>query len=570
MADFAGTIEAFGLRASPKNLTDSFANGADESMRFPLSVTRAAVFGSSAGAFSVAAVHTTGIAGAFQLMFGFNLFERIIVIPRKKTLGFVLSATQFPVEVWNTFHDTAESLTAITITGSGGITITNPYTLPKVIGPKDSIIFQALIPSSGGANISETVVFAFAGISGTDLTVTGARILVFSVPADWGERVEETISYLTDVLKMYDDTEQRRGLRSIPRRGLKFRALTLEARDAAGLEALLWGWQHQPYGVPFWQDAQPLEANISIGDVTIQVNTIDRLFAAGGIAVIWKDEFTFEALTILSITADSITFTAPTQFAWKAGYGVKIVPVFLGRLSNAIELTRLTCFADQVDVEFQGEALQVAASPAASLVQFKGFDVLEIPPNWANDLKRNYARSTIPMDPKTGPITVDDKGGTAIVSHELPWWIDSHAKVTALRAFLLGRYGQLVPFWSPTWDQDLVMAGDALAGSGGINIKAVNYTRFFFPDRARRLLALIPVGSGAKRYVEVTGASDNGDGTESLTLSAPLGADVIAAATMVSFLTFCRLGSDEMKIVWHSTEFAEAVVPIREIPREVP
>jgi hypothetical protein len=568
MSDFPGSIVTFSLRATPYNRTSSFAHGADESNEFPLSVTSSPIGGASAGATAGSSAHRTGIAGNLVQMFGGNLFERIIVTPRVKNVAIVLSATQFPVEVWNTFHDAAQTLTAIAITGTGGITITNPYGLPKTIGPKDSIILEALIPSSGDVTIAQGVAFVFSGISGTDVVVTGGRILVFSVPADFQEGVEETLSYLTDVFKSYDDSEQRRGLRSLPRRSLKYRAVTLEARDAAGMESLLWGWQHEAYGVPFWQDAQLLEADIGVGNFTIQVNTVDRLFAVGGIAMLWTDEFTFEAFTLSSMTADSITFAAPTQFAWKAG--AKVVPIFLGRLANSVELSRLACFSDQVDVEFQGEALQIGPAPSVSPVQFKGFDVLETPPNWANELKRNYARSTISLDPRTGPITVDDKGGTAIVSHELPWWIDSHAGVTALRAFLVRRYGQLVPFWAPTWDQDLVMSSDTAAGSAVLNIRTVYYTRFFFRDRSRRFLALIPIGAGAIRYVEVTGSEDNGNGTESLTLSAAIGADVIAASTMVSFLTFCRLASDDLKIIWYSTEAAEATVPIQEIPRELP
>jgi hypothetical protein len=570
MADFAGMIETFDLQASPANLTDSLAHGAEESNRFPVSVTSPPIGGTTAGAGAIAAA-SGARAGVVQPMFGFNLFERIIVTPRVKDVGFVLSSTEFPVEVWNTFHDTAEILTGITITGTGGIEIVNPFGLPKTIGPKDSIVFQALMPSSGPANIGLDVLFVFAGITGTDLAVSGSRILLFSVAPDWDAGIEESISFLTDVFKAYDDTEQRRGLRSAPRRGLKFRALALEARDAGGMESLIWGWQHQPFGVPFWQDAQPLAADITAGDLTIQVNTVDRLFAAGGLAAIWQDEFTFEALTIQAVAASTITFAEPTQNDWTAGYGVKIVPVFLGRLSNAIKVSRLASFADQVDVEFQGEALQIAPAPTASPARFRGFDVLEIAPNWVSELEREYKRSTITMDPKIGPITVDDKGGTPVVSHTLPWWLDSHAKATALRAFLLARLGQLVPFWVPTWDQDLVMAIDALSGSSTITIKTVFYTRFFFPDNARRYLALIPIsGAGTNRYVAVTGSVDNGDGTESLTLSAALGADVIAANTMISFLTFARLGSDETAIVWSTTEYAEAVVAIQELPKEIP
>jgi hypothetical protein len=569
MADFAGVILGSNLQASPVNLTASFANGAEQSGLFPLSVTDPPISGPTGGSIATSRAGVA-IAGTLQLMFGFNLFERIIVTPRAKGVAFVLSATQFPVEVWNTFHDLPETLTAIVITGAGGITISNPAGLPLTIGPKDSVVFQALLPSSGASNINLDVLFSFAGIDGTDMAVTGSRILVFSVAPDWQAGIEETISFLTDVFKAYDDSEQRRALRSAPRRSLKFRALTLTARDAAGMESLIWGWQQEPYGVPFWQDAQPLEDDVLAGQFTIQVNTVDRLFSEGGLALIWKDQFTYEALTIAGVTDDSITFAEPTQFAWTAGAGAKIVPIFLGRLANAVDVARLTCFADQVDVEFQGEAMQVAPLPAAALTQFLGFDVLEIPPNWVNGLKRKYARSTITMDPKIGPITVDDKGGTPIASHDLPWWLDSHAKVTALRAFLLARFGQFAPFWAPTWDQDLVMATDAIAGSSVLNIEAVYYTRFFFPDQARRYLALLSVGGATKQYVEVTGSVDNGDGTESLTLSAELGEDVIAATTMVSFLAFCRLGSDDTAITWSSTEYAEVSVPIQELPREVP
>lgn len=570
MTTFAGSIDRIIPGLLPANLTISLAHGAEESMVYPLSRTTIGPSGSSGGQVASGSQPQASKSGSIEGMFGFHLFERIIVLPRAKGVGFVLSATEFPVEVWNTFHDAAKSLTAINITGTGGITIVNPYGLPKSIGPKDSIILETLMPASGDVNIASDVVFVFSGITGTDMIVTGSRILVFSAAPDWDQKIDETISYLTDVLHSYDDTEQRRGLRSIPRRNLKFQAKTLNARDAAGMESLLWGWQHQPYGVPFWQDAQPLESDIAAGTFGIQANTVDRLFAVGGICLIWTDQFTFEALTISGIAADLITVASPTQFAWKAGAGVKIVPIFLARIANAVDLDRLWSAADAIDIEFMGEALQPAPAPTSSPVQFKGFDVLETPPNWVNDLKRTYARSTITMDPKIGPITVNDRGGTAIVSHELPWWLDSHAKITELRAFLVRRQGQLVPFWTPTWDQDLVMSGDAIVGSSVINIATVYYTRFFFPNRSRRFLALIPIGNGAIRYVEVSGSVDNGDGTESLSLTAPLSADVLAATTMISFLTFCRLGSDDLKILWSSTEFAEASVPIQEVPRELP
>lgn len=559
----------FTLRAVPNSRVSTLENCLTVEGQFPISLTSAPATASDAGVSSVS-VASQDFDGVFQPGFGGDLFEKIIILPRVKAIGFVLSSTQFPVEVWNTFHDSAKSLESITVTGSGGITIANPFTLPKSIGAKGSIIFQAVIPGAGDVNIALDVVFAFAGISGTDMEVTGSRILVFSVEPDWENGVEESIEYLTNVLTAYNDSEQRRALRTQPRRGLKFTAQALDARSAAGMEALVWGWQHLPYGVPFWQDAQPLRTAISPGAVVLDVDTTLRLFAPGGILVLFKDEFTFEALTIADMDDGSITLSAPTQFAWDAGAGTKVVPVFLGRLANSIELQRLWSQADSLDVEFTGEALQVSPAPTESLTQFKGFDVLEVAPNWIDGLNRTYKRSTVVMDSLTGTITVDDKGGTPIISHDMPWWVDTHTGAAILRAFLFARLGRFRPFWVPTFDQDLVLSIGATSGNSVLTIKSINYTRFFFPDPARRYLALLDRTGIANRYVTVTGSTDNGDGTESLTLSAALTADVDVNMTMISFLTFSRLQNDKNSIVWSSTEFAEATISIQEVPRELP
>src|SRR5579871_3387172 len=72
------------------------------------------------------------VSGIVRDFFGSELFEKIIVIPRVKALGLVLSATQFSVEVWNTFHGTQQTLTAINITGTGGLVLTDPFGEPLV------------------------------------------------------------------------------------------------------------------------------------------------------------------------------------------------------------------------------------------------------------------------------------------------------------------------------------------------------------------------------------------------------------------------------------------------------
>lgn len=543
----------------------TYQGGANLSLSTALSAFGARAAGTTAAAHKA-------FAGAYQEMFGGQLFEKIIVNPRVKALGFVLSATQFAVEAWNSFRNTDQTLTAIQITGSGGLTLADPHGEPLLYPALDSFIYQATVPQAGPAQISQDIVFVFgSGIGGADCQVTGSRIVLFSVQPDWSAGVDETIEFLTDVLKGYSDFEQRRALRQLPRRAVHLRPLALTARNAAGMESLVWGWQNQPYGVPWWQDATQLTASISPGTLVIPCNTADRAFAPGGLLCIWQDEFTFEALSIVSVAANSVTVSSPTQLNWTAGPTVLVMPVFLARLPKSVEVTRQASFIDGMELEFIGEAEQAAPAPTAAFTQYKGFDVLESQPNWASDLNRKYDRSLVTIDPKIGPIEVIDKGGSAVVSQKFPWWLDGHANVTTFRAFLLRRFGRMNPFWVPTWDQDLILAQDIGATDTSIKIQSEFYSRFFFPSVARRDLAFIPAG-GAPPYLyhRITAAVDNGDGTETLTLDSALGVAMPAATTQVSFLTLARLAEDKSLLRWLHADHAQAELEFQEVPREIP
>jgi hypothetical protein len=570
MADFPGIdFTNAALLATPNGRSSDITAATAELTTWPISFPSAA-HGLARGTQPTLSFAHRALTGVVQELFGGELFERVLVLPRVKALGFVLTATQFSVEVWSTFRNSDQILTAITVSGTGGLTIADSFGEPLVFGALDSRIYQATVPSSGPPTIAQDAVFVFPGIAGADMEVTGSRITVFSVAPDWSAGIRESISFLTDVFKAYSDNEQRRGLRQLPRRGMKYRALALDARNAAGMEALVFGWMNQPYAVPWWQDATGLALDTPAGSYSIACDTTDRQFAVGGVVVIWADEYTFEALTIATVESDHVTTTSATQFSWLAGPSILVMPAFLARLGTSVKVDRLWSAADGIDLEFTGEAQQPAPTPAITLPTFEGFPVFQVMPNWASDLTRTYDRSLAILDPKIGPITMIPKGATSIAGQEFPWYLENHAAVTQLRAFLLGQFGQLSPFWVPTWDQDLVLARDVAAADGGILIASEFYTRFFFPSKARQYLAFIPIDGSGLVFSKITASADNGDGTESLTLAAPTGKIFTAAATQISFLTLARLASDDSEIEWFSTDLAQAKLTFQEVPTEVP
>jgi hypothetical protein len=296
-------------------------------------------------------------AATLEPMTGSELFEKIIVTPREKKLGFVLSANLFTVDVWNTFREALKTMVRIDIAGGGGTLVDNPFGVPLVFGAMQSRQFQATVPQDGDAQIQNIVIFVFTGIGGTDLLVTGTRITVFSPDPDWDEPIRERTEYLTEIMSAYADKEQRVQLRTNPRTRLRYKVLTLDVRDTAALHALLWGWQGRIYGVPLWPDAQPLLASVSIGATVIQVDTTLRKFTPGGLMMLWRDMHTHEALSIQNVGPTSITLTAPTTQAWAVDGRTYVVPLLTGRLPDEVVPSRVNNTVAELDAEFECEVV---------------------------------------------------------------------------------------------------------------------------------------------------------------------------------------------------------------------
>src|SRR5882762_1097639 len=113
MANFAGEVISFPGRLDPANRSTDVIGGVFVAT-LVLSLTTYPLAASRGVPEPVIAIASRNVAGQRVELFGGQLFEKIIVIPRVKVLGFVLTATQFAVEVWNAFRDVDQTLQSIT------------------------------------------------------------------------------------------------------------------------------------------------------------------------------------------------------------------------------------------------------------------------------------------------------------------------------------------------------------------------------------------------------------------------------------------------------------------------
>lgn len=200
-----------------------------------------------------------------------------------------------------------------------------------------------------------------------------------------------------------------------------------------------------------------------------------------------------------------------------------------------------------------------------------GFDVLTIEPNRSGPLDDELERRFALLDPQVGIRQPDERTPAPAPVRAFRWTAFSRQEVAVMRAFLDARKGRRVPFWLPSWQQDLRLAANVLAAQTVISAVWIGYTaQMFGTTEGRRHLASFAVNRDAS-YHHVTDANDPQDlVTESLTIAPGAGVDWAASTTILSFLRFSRLEDDEVEITWHGPHTAEAILRVREIPHEAP
>lgn len=499
------------------------------------------------------------------------IWDHVISIPTSKALGLVASQQTFTIELWNTYRARQWKVGVIVISGQGGLTI--DASLPAALYPSGSQSFTAQVPEQGVANIANLATFTIVqdgdptkSISSV-FSVTGTRIVLFPFQPNWKDGIKEKVEYLTTLVgPSRTGKEQRFRRRAIPRRSLSFSLLTMEPQEFQALESLLWRRQSGIFGVPFWPEAIQATAPVSAGATTISVASVaNRLFSLAPLVMIWSSWNACEVQTLESASGGLLTVGQVSGTYQGLPW---IVPVFPGHLQDSQELELRTSRVGISKVQFACEVGfddPAPSPPAESLVY--GYRVLQAMPNWKNAPSQKLSRILSRLDNGVGPVSVMDKAGIGFGSQTFQWWMPTHADVQALRHFFDSRTGRLVPFWVPSWREDLTLSSTTAAGDSSIQVKACGYATSMFQDSARRYLVLWKP-DGSMIFRKVTSASVVGS-IESLGLDSSVGA-ILPAGSPISFLTLCRMDKDELEISWKTTEFATAEVEHVEIPREVP
>lgn len=290
--------------------------------------------------------------------YGDLFFERIHLIPKSATYPFILSTQTVNLEVWNAYRETTQTVTAVTITGPAGVSISTPHATPIVFLPLQDRFYAVVISNGGAPRADNTIDFDFSGIPEPLFTISGLRLVPFTISPDWATPIDDVYAWMTDVMTAYDETEQREMLRAVPNRAITYVAAALDDREAGLLQSLLWAWQDRSYGVLLWMDAMELGADLPAGSTVLAVDTTEMGLSDGSIVILISDAFTWFAGPVDTFDAGSITLSTPTDRDFFAATAL-VIPVQLGRAAENIPVDRPNNVVASTSIKFD---LEVVAS----------------------------------------------------------------------------------------------------------------------------------------------------------------------------------------------------------------
>ena len=370
---------------------------------------------------------------------------------------------------------------------------------------------------------------------------------VWSLPPNWDSGVTETLEWLTVILASPSGAEQRRKMRISPRRYIEY-DLMVQANARVLYDLLL---KSQAGGlrffyVPVWPDIFRLSTALGPDLVYLIANVpAYSEYMAGGLLILYTDEFNFEVCAIDSVNDLGVQLTVAPAALWPAG--TRCMPLVMCRVET--DPTASKASGDLLTATVRFLSAQANDYPTVPLTwdSYLSAVVLDDQPDEVDNLSHTYQRIMTVLDNKFGLPAMTDTGGAGFDLRQFTWFLNGRQAHAAWRSKMYALAGQLTPLWVPTFFHDLVMASPMAAADTYMSVALCGYTACGGSSLAGRQDIRIELTDGTHMYRRITASGVVGN-TEQLAM-APLGRDLGPLdVTRISFMSFCRLSADAVAV----------------------
>lgn len=371
--------------------------------------------------------------------------------------------------------------------------------------------------------------------------------------------IVEELEYKTNINKSEPDYEQRISARPHgPLRTLEYHFSPTSGAARARLQGHLYT-PGQFYCVPVWSDVGTTTAQANAGTSTIQGDTTKRDYEAlsyVGVCTDLQDPNTYQFYQIASGGVADGALTLASTIMTTIPSGSFVFPARVASLSDD-HFAVHSFAADHEDTILRFELIESELStrrittytPATTYLSTEVFTLETAKVSFLDDRPfdvarriqargRDYQFASDTGSPQVFPVRFLLKDRAAL--SEFYGWLDQ-------------RNGKQMPLWVSTRERDLIPS------AGNTTSITVAKTGFSLHHGRRHLEFLKTDGSFTR--ARVTAITDNLNGTETWTVTSPS----FATISKVSFLKYCTLGADLIRIQHYKGNIAECGLSFREL-----
>lgn len=476
-----------------------------------------------------------------------TLYNHILIFPPLIVLGNLLTNQTRTIQVWNSFG-VPKTISDFTTLNDDGITVTEPVTIPYVLKPLELITYVVEISTDGPATINATYTWT---VDGADYiaNIVGKRAFIFPFPPNYRDEITESLEWKSDIIRSRSGHEQRRAIRTKPRRQFEY-SYTLGKEDNQRLQNILWGWQNRVFALPVWTDKLITTSPINIGDIVINLDTTNFSYKAGDSLILYKDADDFEVAEILSI-GSTITLVRAVTKNWPTNS--KVFPIIEAHMPVSSPVKRLTGSVTEGVATFitDPSVVDPYIPTGGSFVSYDGLEIITIQPNWINDLDNTFEFPFDTLDYESGSVQWQSSEDYSFNTRRYSWLLKNRQAIKEFRQFLGRRRGMVKTFWVPTWTEDFTVVQTVGAGDSSIVVQDNGYADLIKANPAHNRI-MIRLTNGITYYRKINDAIIGpGNKQITLTLDNSLGVSyTVDKFIAIHMIDRCRLATDKVSLQW--------------------
>lgn len=508
--------------------------------------------------------HDVGLTGngAFASHFFWDFYNRIYITPSHIDFGALSNpATQY-LDVWSAWLVSID-LDQVTENGTDGLELYG--VAPKIYAPLELASYAVTALLDGPPSIEGRYTFEFDSGDAPMVTVSGSRAKVWPFAVNWADGFKVNLSFKTDIWASRSGKEQRRALRTTPRKTVEFSSITSGVKLRT-FRALMASWQNKVMVMPDVTRKVYLTAASAPGGTSVTLDAVKDWIVADA-TVVMIDGERREIRKVDYVTGLVVTFTASSG-AWPAGAAVH--PGLQGVLAGELSANQLTDSTARVNVRFEvdpaSEPPRSAGSPVATL---EGREVFTRKPNWRDGVDVSYQFPSEVVDYGRGvisrfrPISFSTQVFKATYVGRDP---DNLLAIQQMFERAKGRRGE---FHISTGMPDLVLNATALVGNFFIRVAGQEVFQAFSTDTVHRAIEVV-MNDGTRFYRKLVGSTpittvSDVDGDDTLIQLTGALPQTITPDTVsrISWLPAARFASDEMTIEYLTDEVGQTQLAIQ-------